>query len=100
MILKDEAIKEEGPSKDEGTSQEDDSNGEHDGKPSTTPESNDLKDTEEDVTRKQTLLKTKEDTKVNRRHYQTGETKLVYLSAIGLGLILIGGYFYWKKNDR
>lgn len=97
---KDEAIKEEGdPSKDEGTSQEDNSNGEHSGKPSTTPESNDLKDTEEDDDKKaDTIKEQEEDTKGESALPKTGETKLVYLSVIGLGFILIGGYFLWKNK--
>src|SRR5690625_3510058 len=85
---KDEPTNEEGdPSKDEGTSQEDDSNGEDNGKPSTIPDSDDLKDTEEE-----------EDTKGESELPQTGETKLAYLSVIGLGFILIGGYFLVKNK--
>src|SRR5699024_1384213 len=75
------------PTKDEGTSQEEDSNGEDNGKPSTIPDSDDLKDTEEE-----------EDTKGESELPRTGETKLAYLSVIGLGFILIGGYFLVKNK--
>ena len=92
---KDEPTNEEGdPSKDEGTSQEDDSNGEDNGNPSTTPESDDLKDTEEDDEKKvDTTKEQEEDMKDESELPKTGETKLAYLSAMGLGFILIGGYF-------
>src|SRR5690625_1510002 len=97
---KDEPTNEEGvPTKDEGTSQEDDSNGEDNGKPSTIPDSDDLKDTEEEDDKKvDTIKEQEEDTKGESELPQTGETKLAYLSVIGLGFILIGGYFLVKNK--
>lgn len=87
------------PTKDEGTSQEDDSNGEDNENPSTTPESDDLKDTEEDDEKKvDTTKEQEEDMKDESELPKTGETKLAYLSVMGLGFILIGGYFLVKNK--
>src|SRR5699024_2098829 len=87
------------PTKDEGTSQEDDSNGEDNENPSTTPESDDLKDTEEDDVKKvDTTKEQEEDMKDESELPKTGETKLAYLSVMGLGFILIGGYFLVKNK--